>query len=165
MIRITLDGAICQFNSKFSVEPSQWDSKTGKVRGRNTESIKLNALLDDIRNSLINHYQAIFKEYGYATPESIKNAFLGEITSRETILQIFQKYSDKLIELKNSGHKSPTTVEKYERTCRRIEEFLLAKRNLKDILLREINYDFIVDFENYLLVDCKYGHNTASKYM
>jgi site-specific recombinase XerD len=165
MIRITLNGAMCQLSSKLSVEQSQWDSKTGKVRGRNAESVKLNALLDNIRCSLINHFQSIEQKDGYATPEKIRDAFLGKQISQETILQVFKKYNERLNELKNANHKSPKTVEKYERSCKRIEAFLLDKRHLKDIPLREINYDFIIEFENYLLVDCKYGHNTASKYM
>jgi integrase len=99
------------------------------------------------------------------TPEKIRDAFLGKQISQETILQVFKKYNERLNGLKNANHKSPKTVEKYERSCKRIEAFLLDKRNLKDIPLREINYDFIVEFERYLLVDCKYCHNTASKYM
>lgn len=165
MIRITLNGKMTQFNSKLDIDPSQWDSKIGKVRGRNNESIKLNALLDNIRNSIQNHYHAIESKEGYATPEKIRNLFLGKKISNETILEVFKKQLERLNNLKESNHKSPKTVEKYERTYKRIESFLFEKRSLKDISLREINYDFVIDFENYLLADCKYGHNTASKYM
>ena len=165
MIRITLNGEMCQFNSKLNIDPSIWDSKQGKVRGRNNESIRLNALLDNMKNSMINHFQFIEKKDGSVTPEKIRNAFLGKVESRETILIVFKKYIDRLNCLKESNHKSPKTIEKYERTCKRIELFICEKRNLKDIPLREINYDFVVDFEQYLLTDCKYGHNTASKYM
>jgi hypothetical protein len=165
MIRITLNGAMCQFNSKLNAAPTAWNSKQGKMRGRNHESMHLNALLDNIRNSLMNHYLAIEQKDNYVTPEKIKNAFLGVTISSETILEIFKKYLKRLNDLKENNHKSPKTVEKYERTYRRIELFLSEKRNLSDIPVREINYDFVIDFDSYLLTDCKYGHNTASKYM
>ncbi len=165
MIRITLNGEIAQFNSKLSIEQSQWDSKSGKARGRNTESIKMNALLDNIRASLTNYYHETIQKDGYTSPKKIRDIFLGKTVSQETLLLIFRKYNDRLNALIKNNNKSPKTVEKYDRTLKRMEEFLLIKRELKDIPLREINYDFILDFENYLLVDCKYGHNTASKYM
>lgn len=165
MIRITLNGAMCQFNSKLSVDPVAWDSRQGKMRGRNNESLRLNALLDNIRNSLVNHCRSIEQKDSYVTPEKIKNSFLGITVSNETILEIFKKHLERLNSLKENNHKSPRTVEKYGRTYKRLELFLSEKRNLSDIPVREINYDFVIDFENYLLTDCKYGHNTASKYM
>jgi len=75
MIRITLNGEMCQFNSKLNVDPAIWDSKQGKVRGRNNESVRLNALLDNMKNSMINHFQSIEKKDGSVTPEKIRNAF------------------------------------------------------------------------------------------
>ena len=165
MIRISINGLMSQFNSKLNVEASLWDTKSGKVKGRNNESVRLNALLDDIRSSLLQHYRTLEIKNGYVTPEKVRNAFLGMNVCEETLLEVFKKYNIRLNSLKEKNHKSPKTVEKYERTYARVEKFLEIKRNLSDIPLREINNDFVLDFESYLLVDCNYGHNTAAKYM
>mgnify|MGYP000721380573 CR=1 FL=1 len=59
MIRITLNGEISQFSSKLDVDPGQWDVKAGKLKGRSIQAAQFNALLDNIRASLVNHYHEI----------------------------------------------------------------------------------------------------------
>ncbi|MDR0743899.1 MAG: phage integrase SAM-like domain-containing protein, partial [Tannerella sp.] len=46
-----------------------------------------------------------------------------------------------------------------------MEGFMLTRYNIKDIALREINYQFVIDFENYLRSDCGCGDNTTAKFM
>ena len=59
MIRITLNGEISQFSSKLDVDPGQWDVKAGKLKGRSIQAAQFNALLDNIRASLVNHSSSI----------------------------------------------------------------------------------------------------------
>lgn len=69
MIRITLNGEISQFSSKLDVDPGQWDVKAGKLKGRSIQAAQFNALLDNIRASLVNHYHEIENTEAFVTAE------------------------------------------------------------------------------------------------
>ena len=50
MARITIDGKLCQFSTKQSIQPENWNVAAGKAKGK--DAGRINALLDDIRASL-----------------------------------------------------------------------------------------------------------------
>lgn len=50
MARITIDGKLCQFSTKQSILPNNWNVASGKAKGK--DAGKINALLDDIRSAL-----------------------------------------------------------------------------------------------------------------
>jgi site-specific recombinase XerD len=164
MIRITLNGEICQFSSKLEIAPELWDTQKGKAAGKSFEASKLNALLDDIHASITNHYRTIEREDTLVTPEKIRNAFLGVTARQETLLGVFSQYNENLKRLQGIN-KSKTTIEKYDRAYRRLAGFMLTRYNITDITLREINYQFVIDFDNYLRSDCSCGDNTTAKFM
>ena len=140
MIRITLNGEISQFSSKLDVDPGQWDVKAGKLKGRSIQAAQFNALLDNIRASLVNHYHEIENTEAFVTAEKIRNAFLGI-------------------------SKTPATIAKYDRTYRRLIDFMKYKYNISDISLKEINHMFITDFETYLRSESGCNENTTAKFM
>ena len=90
MIRITLNGEISQFSSKLDVDPGQWDVKAAKLKGRSIQAAQFNALLDNIRASLVNHYHEIENTEAFVTAEKIRNAFLGITTRQRTLLELFK---------------------------------------------------------------------------
>jgi site-specific recombinase XerD len=164
MIRVTLNGEICQFSSKLEIAPELWDTQRGKAAGKSLEASRLNALLDNIHASITNHYRTIEREDTLVTPEKIRNAFLGVTARQETLLGVFSQYNENLKRLQGIN-KSKTTIEKYDRAYRRLAGFMLTRYNITDIALREINYQFVIDFENYLRSDCGCGDNTTAKFM
>ncbi len=77
MIRVTVNGESVQFSSKLDIEPELWDATNQKMIGTTKAAREFNALLDDIRTSLRNHYREIEKYEAYVTAEKVRNAFLG----------------------------------------------------------------------------------------
>jgi hypothetical protein len=82
MIRVSVNGESVQFSSKLDIEPELWDATNQKMIGTTKVAREFNALLDDIRTSLRNHYREIEKYEAYVTAEKVRNAFLG-ITVRQ----------------------------------------------------------------------------------
>ena len=78
--------------------------------------------------------------------------------------RIFRKYTEDAKKLIGIS-KSKATVEKYDRCCRRLENFLSNIYNIGDIAVKDINHMFITDFENYLRTSCKCGENTTAKFI
>lgn len=164
MIRITINGEMTQFSSKLEVLPEQWDVKAGKMGGRSPKSAQFNALLDDIRGSLVNHYREIETTDAYVTAEKVRNAFLGITTRQRTLLELFKEHNEEAKKLVGIS-KTPATMAKYDRTYRRVEEFMKSKYNLSDIALKEIGHKFITDFETYLRSESGCNENTTAKFI
>ncbi len=88
MARITVDGKFCQFSLKCDVNPSEWNPKTGRAIGKSLQNQQLNALLDNSRAKLTQHYHKISERESTITAEKVRNAFLGIQSSDKTLLMI-----------------------------------------------------------------------------
>lgn len=164
MVRLTVNGETSQFSSKLEIEPDLWDVSKQRMAGNTIKARHFNSTLEDIRVSLINHYREIELHESFVTAEKVRNAFLGITTRQQTLLATFSDFNEDVKKLVGFS-KSQATYEKYDRCCRRLEEFMQAKYRIKDIALKEITYKFITDFENYLRVESKCNENTAAKFM
>lgn len=162
MARITIDGKICQFSTKQSIHPDNWNVKAGKATGKSAGQI--NKLLDDIKASLHQIYHELQRRDNYVTAEKVKNEFLGHTEYHETLLNLFEKHNNDVKQLVGIS-KSASTYQKYEVTRKHIENFIRCKHNLSDIALKEINLMFISDFEVYLKTIGKCNSNTTAKFM
>ena len=150
MARITIDGKLCQFSTKQSIQPENWNVVAGKAKGR--DAGKINSLLDDIRASLNTIYHEMQRRDNYVTAEKVKNEFLGHSENHETILTLFQKHNED-VKLLVGISKTIATYRKYEVTRRHLAEFIQSKYNLSDISIREITPMFITDLQVRLQYD------------
>jgi len=164
MIRVSVNGEVSQFSSKLDVDPDRWDVKLGRAAGNSMQSRKLNNLLDDLRTTLKNHYHEIETYETYVTAEKVRNAFLGYDIKQRALLELFKSHNEDARKLIGIS-KTEATLAKYDRTCRRLEEFMNAKYKITDIALKEINHKFIVDFEMYLHSVSKCSENTTAKFI
>jgi site-specific recombinase XerD len=164
MVRITLDGEITQFSSKLKVNPDNWDTKSGKVIGNTMEARQLNTILENIKASIIRHYREIEWQDTHVTAEKIRNAFLGVTVKAQMLLVVFKNHNDDLS--KRIGKDiTEAGVEKYQRTRQRLADFMNYQYKIKDIALKEINYNFVSYFETYLRSVHNCGVNTTAKYL
>ena len=159
--RITVDGNIAQFGMKCDVNPKNWDVKSGKAAGRTTEANNINALVDNTRSSIFEIYRDLQVRDNYVTAEKIKNAFLGIETKQQTLFELFDEHNRERSEMVGINV-SKSTCHKYYNTRKLVADFILYKYNLTDIPVKEINLQFINDFDAYLKTVCKYSKNTLS---
>ena len=162
MARITIDGKLCQFSTKQSILPENWNIAAGKAKGK--DAGRINALLEDIKASLNNIYHEQQRRDNYVTAEKVKNEFLGHSEKHETILDLFKKHNDDVKQLVGIS-KTIATYRKYEVTRRHLAEFIQSKYNISDIAINEITPMFITDFELYLRTTCKCSYNTTAKFL
>lgn len=142
MVRLSVNGEVSQFSSKLDIEPKLWDVKLGKAVGNALKSRQMNNLLDDIRTSLKNHYREIETLEAYVTAEKVRNAFLGYSVRQTTILELFRSYNEDIRKLVGVG-KASATFAKYDRVCRRLEEYIKSQYKMTDISLKEIDYNIV----------------------
>ncbi|MGV3529143.1 MAG: site-specific integrase [Flavisolibacter sp.] len=162
--RITIGGLRTEFSIKRTVDPDRWISNAGVVKGTTEESKSVNAHLATVRLKLQEHYRLLMEANKAIIPETVKNAYLGITEKGKTILEVFTYHNSQVKELIDKDYSFGT----YERYCTALthtRDFIQWKYNVSDLELKQINFEFITEFEYYLKTVRKCNHNTAIKYI
>ena len=160
--RITIDGKEARFGMKKNINPKLWNVKEGKAMGKSAESSEINTLLEKTKAGIHKIYRDVQERENAVSAEKVKNIFLGIDGKQYMLLKAF----DVQIEEKFSliGKKIVKgTYNHYYYLRIRLSEFLLEKYHISDIPLRDINYQFIRDFEVYMLTVRKNKQSTIAK--
>ncbi|WP_062052983.1 site-specific integrase [Aquimarina longa] len=164
MGRITINGKITQFSTKISIDAKKWDISHNRLKGKSKEANEINQKLDAIRVRINDCYNRILNQNGYVSAIKVKNAFLGITTDEKMLLVVFQKYLDDFY-TKVGKTKAKGSWAYFRFSFQHVKTFLKEKHNLKDIPFRELEEDFITDFEHYLIFDKKLHTNTIANYL
>jgi integrase len=165
MARITLDGKVSQFSLKCDVNPTDWNPNAGKAIGKTAQIQQLNALLDNCKAKILNHYRDLSEREANVTAEKIRNAFLGLQVRNETLLDLFHNHIQTLEAKYDQNLISKGFLLKFKSTKSRLQNFMQNKYNLSDMNIKEINYSFVSGFEVYLKTTYGFKHNTVMKTM
>ncbi|MBE7175332.1 MAG: site-specific integrase [Mucilaginibacter polytrichastri] len=143
--RITVNKRRVEISLKKQIDPMMWDDKRGQAKTRYDEGRNLNLDLEHTRASIAQCYHELDKGQKIITAEMVKSLFLGEEKQEHTLLNLATYHNTRFKETLAEG-----TLKNYFTTVRYLKRFLKEKKKLSDIHLSELNYSFIVDFENYL---------------
>jgi integrase len=83
------------------------------------------------------------------TAETLRNAYLGIVEKGKTILEVFQYHNSQVKQLINQDF-SIGTYEKYCAALNHTEAFIQWKFKVSDLEIKNINYEFITEFEFFL---------------
>jgi site-specific recombinase XerD len=99
------------------------------------------------------------------TIDSIKNKWFGIVTERpRMLLEIFEHHNRQMKELIGQEF-SPLTFERYTTSKKHTHDFMKWKYNVDDMNIKDLNYEFITDYEFWLKSVRKCDHNTTMKYL
>lgn len=162
-LRITVEGKRAEISINREVEPDNWISKAGRLKGKSEEVRKFNAHLDALQSKLYDAHQALIRENKPITAETLKNRYTGAGERQRTIIPIFQKHNDEMQALIPLEY-AEGTLERFRITLSHLKEFLQWKYKTTDVELRQINHEFVADFDFYIRSERKCANNTAVKY-
>ncbi|RXK59176.1 site-specific integrase [Lacibacter luteus] len=162
-LRITVEGKRAEVSINREVEPGNWISKAGRLKGKSEEVKKFNAHLDALQSKLYDAHQALIRENKPITAETLKNRYIGAGERQRTIIPIFKKHNDEMQALIPQEY-AEGTLERFRITLSHLKEFLLWKYKTTDVELRQINHEFVADFDFYIRSERKCANNTAVKY-
>ena len=162
--RITIDGEKTTFSLKTEVLANLWDAKAGRAKGQTKEALQLNRYLDSIKGQLISHYHRLAETNEVVTAAMLRDAFLGYDAKNNTLLKVFEEFNDRQEKLIGIDI-AQSTFNKYDLTYRRLQEFLKVKLKKTDILLGQVDQNFVLDFEAYLKTEYRLDTNSSEKLM
>ncbi len=162
--RITINEVRTEFSTKRFIEPEKWVNKAGYAKG-NTEDIKtLNAHIAAVRTQLFQHHDKLLQAGKAVTADAVKNSYFGITEKSKTIMEVFQYHNDQMKSLIGKEY-SFGTHERYATALNHTKEFIEYKYNVSDYPIKQINHEFITEYEYYLKAIRKCSHNTAIKYL
>lgn len=162
--RITINEVRTEFSTKRFIEPEKWVNKAGYAKG-NTEDIKtLNAHIAAVRTQLFQHHDKLLQAGKAVTAEAVKNSYFGITERSKTIMEVFQYHNDQMKSLIGKEY-SFGTHERYATALNHTKEFIEYKYKVSDFPIKQINHEFITEYEYYLKAVRKCSHNTAIKYL
>lgn len=147
-LRLTIDTRT-ELSLNLEVDPTRWDNRKQRVKGSTPESKSLNESLTDIEVKLRNTYNEMSRLGQTITAKSLKERFLGKAEPQKTVRYLFEFYLQQ-IRSRTGTEFSNSTLKKYQYIYNHLMNFIWKCKNVSDIPLAEINYQFIKEFREYL---------------
>ncbi|OOG64707.1 site-specific integrase [Flavobacterium sp. A45] len=164
-LRITVDGIPKETSTKRKWDINRWDQKTGRATGNKEDAKALNFFLNSFEMK-IKKYRDELSE-NRATVSSIKliDYTLGKTTLKSTVMQEFQYHNDQMLALVHKKEYAIGTHVRYEISKKHVKEFMLFKYGIVDMEFKELNFEFVKDYEFYLKTVKNISNNAALKYI
>jgi integrase len=143
--RVTVNGKRSEISLKRSISVNQWDASKGRARGTAPKSRILNQYLDQVYNKFLDCHKQLSSENKVISAQSIKARFYGNDENQKTLLELMSYHNSHMRNVLKPG-----TLKNYYTTETYLKEFLNKKMSCNDINLKQINYRFVTDFEQFL---------------
>lgn len=163
-LRITVNGQRAEMQIKRSVAEERWNASKGCVTGKDRKALELNQYLESVRTKIYQIHRELLQDGKPITAFIIIQKFNGEGEAPKMLLEVFREHNKKYRELIDRDYVKGTVL-RYERTVRYLEEMLQSQYNLKDIPLKELNHEFVLNFEHFVKVQKNCAQNAAVKYL
>ena len=144
-VRITVNKQRSEFSIKRDIALCDWDILRCRAKETDPNLIVLNSYLDDVRAEVLNAHKQLHSERKVITAKAIKLRYFGEDEERTTLMKAVEYHNQNI-----NGALKPGTLKNYFSTEKYLREFLKERLKTDDIYLVQLNYKFIVDFENYI---------------
>ncbi|WP_200859640.1 site-specific integrase [Sphingobacterium paucimobilis] len=162
--RITYNSYRKEFSTGLFINPKNWNNKKQVAIPNNQENSIINNQLSIIKNKINQGF--IFLQLHRKDSidvDMIYSQFKGEnIKEDKFISEAFNLHNNKMKALVNIDV-AITTLEKYQQTENHVLEYIKFQYSKKDIRLKELNLNFLYDFDLYLKTEKSFKTNTIQK--
>ena len=144
--RIQTDSIPIDVSTKEAILEEHWCVISSRVKTRTKKTKDINELLDDVNSKIKMAYRQLKDEGRLITAQAIKLRYLGKDKAILTCKDLIEYHREKELKKLTSG-----TAKNYNATEKYIDRFIKKEFKSEDVYLAQIDYSFIVKFENYLL--------------
>lgn len=163
MGRISINAEIAQFSAAIDIDPSLWDAKAYRMKGKSRHTAETNYQIKQLTEKINRYYKQILDEQGYITAELVKNAVSGIGRKKENLLELFREHNEEYA--KQVGvTRSEETLRNYISVYKQTERFLHIHYGMEDIYLRQLELSFIEKFDSFLRIEQGFTAYTVSAY-
>jgi site-specific recombinase XerD len=144
--RITVDGKKLNISLKRRIDTRLWNANKQRIKGNSQTARDLNQYLNEVHSELFQCYHELRADDKRVTPQAIKSKFLGDDNVRiYTLRDIIAYHNSKMFQkLHRNTSRLYLTSQNY------ILLFIKKEYKREDMELVELDYRFILSFENFL---------------
>jgi len=164
-IRITVDGIPKEASIQRKCAHKLWHQQLGRSVGKDELSQTLNSFLTTLEAKIEKKRTDLISSDKQVTAEILIDYVKGRDTPKHYLLEEFKKHNDQLKILVEKEKAADGTRERYDTAYMHTQNYLKWKYDKDDILLTDLNYDFVNDFYFYLMSERSCCNNTACKYI
>ena len=92
-LRITVDGRRASISLHRKIDPSKWDSRMNKLKGKGIEAEELNRFMTAIRHKVNRIQHQLIEEGKPFTSLDIKNIYQGKDKEVKMLLEVFDEHN------------------------------------------------------------------------
>lgn len=163
-LRVTVDGIPKETSTKRKWDHLRWNQKTERALGKKEDAKAINFFLDALAAKVNNYRTNLMLEQHTITAQRLIDFVLGKTVSKAKVMEEFALHNSEINALVPREYSKVTYV-RYETAKAHVQEFLRYKYEIEDLEFRELNYEFIKNFEFYLKTVKGISNNTALKYI
>jgi site-specific recombinase XerD len=160
--RVSVSGTRVEISSGQFTEPKHWDNQQVI---NHVDAKKINKELNLLETELMEISRELSRKKEHISAAKIKSIYEGSNAEQKFLLQLFKEHIIQLKEKVEINDMSIGTYKKYKTIHAKLESFIKLKFKAKDISIFDLKHKFVLDFEHYLKVVEKVGHNTSMKYI
>jgi len=163
-MRLTVNGTKTEVSTGLQLSAKSWNVNTGSIRGSSNEAKEMNKRIDLLKGAALKAYNGLTEQDLPITAEQVKNRLAQKEQQSKTLLEAFA-FHNNMMAKKVGIETAKATLDKYLTLQVKVKQFLTDEMGRTDIYLKDLNHQFILEFETYLKVNQQLSHNTAIKYV
>ncbi len=162
-MRLTVDGKRIEISTQRECDPDKWDGKACRVLGLKRElNRQLNNYLDALQGKIFEVQRELQINGIEVTAENIRDFLRGKLKDDEPTITLLEVYRNHVEEVKALVGKEYAlgTLKRFRSALSSLEAFIKHKEK-DDVLLQDLKYQFITEYEFFLKSERHLEHNTA----
>jgi len=163
--RVQFKGLRKDFSLKRSFEFSKWDKSKNFSCDKTKEGKLMFDYLKGVEQSIYEAELSCIKKRIDYTVEDILDIHNGVDNEFKGVIELFSYHQEHFNELVKVNQRSKDSLRKYRNCMNHLAKFLVFKIGKSDIDVREMNLDFITEFDHYLRTKGNCCNNTTVKYL
>ncbi|MBA4053891.1 MAG: recombinase, partial [Marivirga sp.] len=164
-MRVGMERKRLNIATKININIEEWSIQDCRLTSKSKDAQRINRILEGFKMKAFDYQRELMNEGKPITLDSFKAKWYGISLERSVMLmEVFKQHNEQMKALVNREF-SPLTLERYETSFRHTQEFMKWKYKVEDIDIKELNYEFITNYEFWLKSVRKCDHNTSIKYL
>jgi len=161
-MRITVNGVDNSISINRKISEKSWDVKKGGVKPRMAESNQINAYLESLRRRVFEAHRQLIEEGKVVTPDAVLSVVLALKERNYTLITLMERHN-KNMEAGLGVTSSLGNYKNYKTSLKYLNEFVKTHTGNTDVLLTEIDNNFIDSYILHLQKEKNCHHNGAMK--
>ena len=163
-MRITVNKRVAEVMIKRSIPVDLWNQKKECSKGKDRVATELNHYINTVRAKVLQIHRELEIDNKPITADIIKDCFYGRDKVQRSLLEVYAEHNEKCRALIGKEY-TESTVTKFDTSINRLKEYICSCYHRNDIMLAELDGQFIRDFDFWLKTEKHCQNNSALKHL